>query len=71
MKSKVGTAYYMSPEVLAGNYDMSCDIWSAGCILYTMISGYPPFQGKDEEEIIQSVLKGKFTFDDDSWFSVS
>ena len=71
MKSKVGTAYYMSPEVLAGNYDKSCDIWSAGCILYTMISGYPPFQGKDEDEIIKSVLKGKFTFDDDSWFSVS
>lgn len=71
MNTKVGTPYYISPEVLAGNYDKSCDIWSAGCILYIILCGYPPFQGDDDADIIQAVLKGKFSFDDDAWDSIS
>ena len=71
MNTKVGTPYYISPEVLAGNYDKSCDIWSAGCILYIMLCGYPPFEGDDDQEIIKNVLKGKLTFDDDAWNDVS
>ena len=34
LSSKVGTPYYISPEILAGNYTEKCDIWSAGVILY-------------------------------------
>lgn len=71
MNTKVGTPYYISPEVLAGNYDKSCDIWSAGCILYIILCGYPPFQGDDDNEIIANVLKGKVSFDDDAWEHVS
>ena len=33
MTAKVGTAYYVSPEVLAGKYNERCDIWFAGVIL--------------------------------------
>ena len=71
MNTKVGTPYYISPEVLAGNYDKSCDIWSAGCILYIILCGYPPFGGDDDTEIIKNVLKGKVSFDDDAWNNVS
>lgn len=70
MNTKVGTPYYISPDVLTGNYDKSCDLWSAGCILYIMLCGYPPFNGDDDQEIIRNVQKGKLIFDED-WDNIS
>jgi len=71
MNTRAGTQNYISPEVLAGNYSIECDCWSAGCILYILLCGYPPFYGDDDQEILQMVAKGKFDFDGEEWDDIS
>ena len=56
----IGNAYYMAPETLKHNYNEKCDIWSCGVIMYFLLSGKPPFNGRDEEEIHKKILDGKF-----------
>ncbi|XP_075557860.1 3-phosphoinositide-dependent protein kinase 1-like isoform X1 [Dermacentor variabilis] len=63
--SFVGTAQYVSPEMLS---DKSCspstDLWALGCIVYQMISGLPPFRASNEYLTFQKILKLKYEFPD-------
>jgi calcium-dependent protein kinase len=49
MTKKHGTPYYIAPEVIRRNYNEKCDVWSCGVIMYIMLCGYPPFNGKSEK----------------------
>jgi len=71
MKTRVGTPYYVAPEVLRRGYTKSCDIWSIGIITYILLCGYPPFYGDTDREIFDSVASGEFDFPSEEWDGIS
>ena len=67
----VGSAFYLSPEVVNNSYGPECDLWSCGVILYIMLSGYPPFDGKNNIEIFNKITKMQFDYSKSIWNGVS
>jgi calcium-dependent protein kinase len=71
INEKVGTTYYIAPEVLNRDYGKKCDVWSAGiiaCIL--LFNGKPPFNGKNDQEIISNISQGQFSYSKADWEQV-
>lgn len=58
----MGTPYYVAPEILTGEQDCKSDVWSAGVILYMMITGRPPFNGYDDKEVVKKIKFQKPNF---------
>jgi len=71
LRDRVGSAYYIAPEILRRNYGPACDIWSTGVILFVLLAGYPPFSGDDDQEIIANVQTGKYSLDPAYWRGIS
>uniref|UniRef100_A0A3P8P532 Ribosomal protein S6 kinase n=1 Tax=Astatotilapia calliptera TaxID=8154 RepID=A0A3P8P532_ASTCA len=79
LKTPCFTLQYAAPEILKyDGYDESCDLWSLGVILYTMLSGQVPFQCQEKslthtsaEEIMRKIKQGDFSFQGEAWKNVS
>ena len=51
----IGALYYIAPELFKKFYSTKSDIWSAGCILYFLVTGNPPFYDESQKEIINKI----------------
>lgn len=71
MHQTYGTPYYIAPEILAGEYTEKCDIWSCGVILYILLCGRPPFDGDNDDQILENVSKGIYKVSGPIWSRVS
>jgi calcium-dependent protein kinase len=71
LTQKVGSCYYTAPEVLNGNYDHRCDVWSLGVLCYMLLSGSPPFFGKSVEDVYHSILNKEANFNDKKFKHIS
>ena len=70
-RNVVGSCYYIAPEVLEKKYNEKCDLWSIGVIMYILLSGKPPFNGVNDEEIYKKILNGSYDLKSEPWDKIS
>ena len=69
MIRKVGTSGFTAPEVLrkTERYNEKCDVFSAGVILFRLVTGRYPFDAFDDQKINDKVLRNKIKWDPKEW----
>lgn len=56
-----GTPNYIAPEVASQQaHSYPADLWSVGCLFYSLVVGSPPFEQGDVKETLRNILSGKY-----------
>ena len=72
IKKQCGTPYFVAPEIILGEgYDTKADMWSVGVIVYSLLSGSLPFNGRNHLELYKAILTQKCSFDEEIWGGIS
>ncbi|CAK4033689.1 Serine threonine- kinase srk1 [Lecanosticta acicola] len=67
-----GTVGYTAPEIVKDErYSKSVDMWALGCVLYTLLSGFPPFYDESIQVLTEKVARGQYTFLSPWWDDIS
>lgn len=62
-KTPCGTVGYTAPEIVRDErYSKEVDMWAIGCVLYTLLCGFPPFYDERIEALTEKVARGEYTF---------
>uniref|UniRef100_A0AAV1U368 Protein kinase domain-containing protein n=1 Tax=Peronospora matthiolae TaxID=2874970 RepID=A0AAV1U368_9STRA len=67
----VGTIDYVAPEVLDGEYDEKCDLWSVGVICFELLTGTSPFHGDTIDDTMAKIYDGVLIFEPEVWSQFS
>jgi len=71
-KTPCGTVGYTAPEIVKDErYSKSVDMWALGCVLYTLLCGFPPFYDESINVLTEKVAKGYYTFLSPWWDEIS
>lgn len=72
MTSYVGSPAFCAPEVLRKNaYGPPVDSWGLGCILFNILTGTLPFEGKTARETVKLVKTAKYDMPEETWSGIS
>ena len=71
MTQRIGSCYYIAPEVLLGRYDYRCDVWSIGVLCYMILSGSPPFSGASVNDVYEAIKTQEPSFVDSKFQHLS
>ena len=67
-----GTVGYTAPEIVKDErYSKSVDMWALGCVLYTLLCGFPPFYDESINVLTEKVARGYYTFLSPWWDSIN
>lgn len=71
-KTPCGTVGYTAPEIVKDErYSKSVDMWALGCVLYTLLCGFPPFYDESINVLTEKVARGYYTFLSPWWDDIS
>lgn len=68
-----GTPYSVAPELVTApvQYDQKCDAWSSGVVMYILLSGLYPFNGKTKDELLHKIRREPVSFKGTRWKKIS
>ncbi|XP_067866005.1 phosphorylase b kinase gamma catalytic chain, skeletal muscle/heart isoform-like [Heterodontus francisci] len=74
LRELCGTPGYLAPEILLCSmdethpgYSKEVDLWSCGVIMYTLLSGSPPFWHRKQMLMLRMIMDGNYNFDSLEW----
>ncbi|KAI9493565.1 kinase-like domain-containing protein [Zychaea mexicana] len=71
-RTPCGTVGYTAPEIVRDErYSKSVDMWALGCVLYTLLCGFPPFYDESIQVLTEKVARGQYTFLSPWWDTIS
>jgi len=71
LETRLGTPYYLAPEVLERDYDQRSDYWSLGIMMHFLLTGRHPFVGVTTPEVLKEIKEAELSLEGPEWAALS